>query len=195
MRAGRARVFVASSLDGFIAGEGDDLSWLPQPEPGGSDHGFGAFLEEVGSLLMGRRTLDVVSGFAGAWPYGERPVLVATHRPLASSVPTVRGVCGPIAELVAQARDAAAGLDVYLDGGDLIRQALDAGLVDELTVTVVPTVLGRGIPLFAGVARPHRLLLARNETLSGGLVQLTLRPIHSDEVGLPITAIPLDRSG
>lgn len=169
----RVRVFVASSLDGFIAGEGDDLSWLPQPEPGASDSGFGAFLAQVGSLLMGRRTFDVAAGFEGAWPYGDRPVLVATHRPLESDVPTARVVQGHIEDLVAAARDAAQGRDVYVDGGDLIRQAMDAGLVDEITVTLVPVVLGRGHPFLAGVARRHRLTLVTSSTLDDGLVQLT----------------------
>jgi dihydrofolate reductase len=177
MSHGRVRVFCASSLDGFIAGEGDDLSWLLPPVPGGSDHGFGAFLAGVGALLMGRRTYDVVAGFDGAWPYGDRPVLVATHRPLEPARAQVRPVRGPIGGLVAQARAAALGRDVYLDGGVLIRDALDEGLVDELVVTIVPAVLGRGVPLLAGARRRHALELARCEALDG-LVQLTYRPVR-----------------
>lgn len=170
--AGRIRVFIACSLDGFIAGEGDDLSWLPPP--GDDDHGYGAFMAEVGALLMGRGTYDVVTGF-DAWPYGERPVLVATSRPLVPAVTVVRAVAGPIDVLVAEARAVAGGGDVYLDGGELIRQALDADLVDELTVTIVPVVLGAGHPLFAGVARRRHLELV-SQRASGGLVQLVLRP-------------------
>ncbi|MBL9036887.1 MAG: dihydrofolate reductase [Archangium sp.] len=173
--AGRARVFIATSLDGFIAGENDDLSWLPPPVPG-DDFGFATFLSQTGALLMGRRTYDVAAGFPGEWAYGERPVLVPTRRPLTPKVPSVRAVSGPITELVAQAKEAANGLDVYLDGGDVIRQAHDAGLVDELTVTVVPVILGRGYPLFAGVAQRSALTLLRSAPLLGGLVQLTYVP-------------------
>lgn len=172
----RVRVFIASSLDGFIAGEGDDLSWLPAADPGGSDHGYGAFMAQVGALLMGRRTFDVVAGFEGPWPYGAKPVLVATQRPLTTAEPAVRAVAGPIASLVQQAKLAAGEGDVYLDGGDLIRQALDAGLIDELVVTLIPQLLGRGHALFAGVQQRHRLELVASETLAGGLLQLTLRP-------------------
>lgn len=175
--AGRARVFIATSLDGFIAGENDDLSWLPPPVPG-DDFGYDTFLAQMGALLMGRRTYDVVAGFPGVWPYGERPVLVTTRRPLTPKVPSVRAVSGTMAELVAQAKEAAKGLDVYLDGGDVIRQALDAGLVDELTVTVVPVILGRGHPLFAGATQRRALTLLRSEPLSGGLVQLTYAPMR-----------------
>ena len=67
--------------------------------------------------------------------------------------------------------------DVYLDGGELIRQALDAALVDELVVTLIPVVLGSGHPLFAGAQQRHRFELLANATLPGGLVQLTFRPL------------------
>ncbi len=172
----RVRAFLAASLDGFIAGENDDLSWLPPADPSGEDHGFGAFLAQVGALLLGRRTYDVVAGFDGPWPYGDRPVLVATHRELQSSVATLRPVQGAIAELVHEAREAAAGLDVYADGGDVLRQVLDAGLLDEVVVTVIPVILGRGVPLFAGVRARHTLELVRSVTLPRGMMQLTYRP-------------------
>jgi dihydrofolate reductase len=173
----RVRVYIACSLDGFIAGPGDDLSWLPHPDPdSGEDHGFGAFMDEVGALLMGRSTLDVVAGFGGAWPYGDKPVLVATHRELAPPVATVRAVSGGIEAIVAEARAAAGGKDVWVDGGALVRQVLDAGLVDHLVVTMVPVVLGAGSPLFAGCTRRHALTLEQAVPLPGGLVQLFLAP-------------------
>lgn len=168
-------MFIACSLDGFIAGPDDDLSWLPAPE-GADDFGYGAFIADVGALLMGRRTHDVVAGFPGDWPYGERPVLVATQRPLSPKQATVRAVQGSIGELVRAAREVAGERDVYLDGGNLIRQALDAGLVDELTITVVPVVLGRGVPLFAGTAQRHALERVDVRSQSAGLVQLVYRP-------------------
>lgn len=168
-------MFIACSLDGFIAGPQDDLSWLPAPQ-GADDFGYGAFIADVGALLMGRRTYDVVAAFPGDWPYGERAVLVATRQPLASPHATVRAVAGPIAEVVTAAREAAGERDVYIDGGNLIRQAVDAGLVDELTITVVPVVLGRGLPLFAGTERRHALERVDVRALSAGLVQLTYRP-------------------
>lgn len=169
----RVRAFLAMSLDGFIAGEGDDLSWLPPPDPGGDDAGFSALLEETGALLMGRRTYDVVAAMDMAWPYGDRPVLVATHRSLTPVVPPVRAVTGDTVAIVEQAREAAAGRDVYVDGGELVRAVLDAGLLDELTVTVVPVILGRGHPLGAGTRARHRLALVRHRALPGGMVQLT----------------------
>lgn len=78
-------------------------------------------------MLMGRRTYDVASGFEGEWPYGETPVLVATTRPLSPVHKSVSAMSGTLEELVARARELAGARDVYLDGGVLIRLALDAG--------------------------------------------------------------------
>lgn len=171
---GSVRVFIACSLDGFIAGPDDDLSWLPQGQ--GDDHGFSAFLGGISALLMGSSTYRVIAGFAGEWPFGERPVFVATTRPLEPAAPTVRAVAGTPRELLAAVREITGG-DVYLDGGNLIRQFLDEGLVDQLIVTVVPVVLGDGAPLFAGARKRRRLELTGVRESSGGLVQLEYRPL------------------
>lgn len=173
---GRVRVFIASSLDGFIAGPGDDLGWLPAPGEGDGDFGYGAFMADVGALLMGRSTYDVVAGFP-EWGYGERPVLVATHRPLEAKRGRVRAVSGDIGALLDQALVAAGGKDVYLDGGVLIRAGLDAERIDELVVSVCPMILGAGAPLFAGTSR-HGLVLLASRAYAAGLVQLTYRAVR-----------------
>lgn len=172
----RVAAFLAMSLDGFIAGPADDLSWLPPPDPA-EDHGFAAFMAGTGALLMGRRTLDVAAGFGPPWPYGDTPVLVATHRPLVAPAPTVRAVSGAITDLVAQARAVAGDRGVYVDGGALVREALAAGLLDELIVTLVPVVLGGGTALFAGADGPRRLVLRESRCFASGLVQLRYAPV------------------
>ncbi len=185
----RIRVYIACSLDGFIAGPGDDLSWLPGAQPDGDANdgpgpkrdagavGFEEFMSDVGALLMGRRTYDVAVSCEGAWPYGERPVLVATHRPLESTGHDVRAVSGDISTLIAQAQMAAGKKDVYLDGGDLIRQAMDANVIDDLIVTMVPVVLGEGHSLFAGVTKRHTLEFVGHHGIGDGMVQLHCRPL------------------
>jgi dihydrofolate reductase len=168
------RAFLAASLDGFIAGPNDELDWLAGHGEGGSEDTFAPFFAEIGAMLMGRRTFDVVSGFGGDWPYGETPILVATSRPLETEKLAVRPVHGPIGQMVTEARRAAGERDVYIDGGALFGSALDADLVDELTLTVVPVVLGAGIPLFAGVRRT-RLALESAREIGAGMVQLRYR--------------------
>lgn len=172
------RAFCAASLDGFIAGPDDDLSWLPQPDESADrppeDHGFDAFMADTACLVMGRATYDVVAGF-DRWPYGDTPVLVATTRPLDPKVPTVHAARGTPAELLAAAQAHAPG-NVYVDGGQMIRAFWDAGLLDELTVTVIPVVLGAGTPLLAGAARRGPLALVSERVLGPGLLQLVYRP-------------------
>ena len=169
---GPVRIFIGCSLDGFIAGPDGDLSWLPTDPPPGEDYGFAAHMAGVGALLMGRATYDTIGEHGWDWPYGDTPVLVATSRPLEPLAPTVRAVSGTPAELVAAARAAAGERAVYADGGSLIRALVDAGLVDEAVVTLVPVLLGAGAPLFAGLTQRRPLELRAATTYPGGLVQL-----------------------
>ncbi|WP_430868926.1 dihydrofolate reductase family protein [Demequina aurantiaca] len=187
---GRVRVYIACSLDGFIADVHDGLDWLTQPraeraplargnwaERTSDALGYDDFMRDVGSMLMGRRTYDVVSAFA-QWPYGDTPVIVATSRPLDNPPPTVTTASAPIKNLIAEAQDAAAGKDVYLDGGSLIRQALDADQIDQIIVTQMPTVLGRGHALFAGADNARELTVTDVLKFDAGMVQLHLTPVH-----------------
>ncbi len=170
---GRVRVFLAVSLDGFVAGPDDDLSWLPtEGEPGPGALTLDAFLKGIGAMLMGRRTYDVVAGFDAPWMYGEVPILVPTHRPLAPVQPTVRAVEGPIDALLGEALAVADGRDVYVDGGQLVRQALAADRVDEMVLTMVPIVLGGGVPLFGPLAERRRFRFGP-PAIYGTMVQLT----------------------
>lgn len=180
----RVRVYLGCSLDGCIAGPEHDLSFLMEaaPDPGappGEGLSFEEFLAEIGALLMGRRTYQVPLEH-DAWHYGERPVLVATHRPLppAPQGGNARAVSGPIEELVAEAKEAAGGKDLYLDGGDLVRQALEAGLVDELVLTFLPLILGEGIRLWDGLRTRNDLAFAPPTTLSGSMVQVRARVVR-----------------
>ncbi len=181
----RVRVYLGCSLDGCIAGPDDDLSWLhsdsessdgpSKGEPPPSDAlDFVTFMGQVGAMLMGRRTYDVIAGM-GVWPYGETPVLVATRRPLATAQSTVRPIAGDIAEVVAEAQRIAGEKDVYLDGGALARQALDAGLVDEMVLTYVPIILGDGIRLFDGLTTRSHWTIAGHTRMGHGMLQVTLR--------------------
>ena len=112
------RVFIACSLDGFIAGPNGDLTWLPGPL-GDEDYGYGALLADTGAILMGRATYEVAAAFE-SWPYGETPVFVATSRPLDPVAPSVRAITGTPEQLLAAVRAESGGGGVYLDGGALI---------------------------------------------------------------------------
>jgi dihydrofolate reductase len=180
----RVRVYMACSFDGFIAGPDHDISWLHQDhshegelpkDPDALE--FDVFLSQVGAMLMGRATYEVVAPMAavGPWSYGELPILVATRRPLTPVVSTISAAQGTIEELIEQAKALAGDKDVYLDGGDLVRQALDAGLVDELTITFVPILLGQGIRLFEGLHTPRALQFSARRAFGGGMLQVSAK--------------------
>lgn len=169
----RVSAFLALSLDGFIAGEGGDLAWL-EPYNGDSQEetGYSALMASADTLLMGRNTYDIVNAFP-EWFYGDKPVVVLTHRP---AVPRehVSFRQGALAQVLGDLWQAGSR-HLYLDGGDLVRQGLQAGVVDELTLFWVPVTLGGGVSLFAG-ALPGRLTPVSSAVLASGLVRVVYRP-------------------
>ena len=150
----KIQVYCAVSIDGYMAGPNDDLSWLGQMDANRQADSetidFPAFMKQTGAMLMGRRTFDVVKGFGGEWPYGSTPVLIATSRPIADGPETASTCSGDIRQLCEKARQAAGVRNVYLDGGQIISQALDADCIDEMILTVVPVLLGQGVRLYQG---------------------------------------------
>ena len=147
----KASVFIATSLDGFIARADGALDWLP---PGGGEpHGYDEFMATVDALVIGRKTFETVLTF-DSWPYGEKPVFVLSTRTLAPAPvgAVVECMSGAPAEIVS--RLAARGIrHVYVDGGITIQRFLEAGLIQRLIITRIPVILGSGIPLFGPVDR------------------------------------------
>jgi len=184
---GKVRGYLAMSLDGFIAGPHDELAWLEQARESGlplaTDEWaatrpegleFDDFLASIGCIVMGRRTYDVVEGFDGPWAYGDTPMLVATSRPLSPAHPTVEAIAGTVDQIIDRARDLAGERDVYVDGGHTIRSVHDAGLLDHLVLTIQPTALGAGVPLFAGLAMPAEFPVEKVQRWGPGFVQVQL---------------------
>ncbi|GGR63181.1 deaminase reductase [Deinococcus seoulensis] len=179
------RVFVAVSLDGLIARPDGRLDWLPgatpdsAPAPAGEDHGYAAFMAGVDTLLMGRETFGTVRDFP-EWPYaGLRVVVLSRTLTAADLPPALRGAVQVMAgtpEQVAEELGHLGARAVYVDGGQTVQAFLRAGLIDELTVTVVPVLLGRGRPLFGPLGADLPLKLVSARVFSGsGFVQSTYR--------------------
>lgn len=163
----RTVYYAAASADGFIAARDGGVSWLdPFNSP---ELGHGAFLARVGAVVVGRATYDQMLGF-GPWPYAGRRGLVVTSRPIVG-LPEGVGAILP-AELPA----ALAGLrartpgDVWIvGGGRTARLCLDAGLVDELELYLVPRLLGDGVPLLERREAFARLRLLETRAFSSGV--------------------------
>jgi dihydrofolate reductase len=161
-------VYIATSVDGFIARPDGALDWLKRVEVPGEDYGYQRFFDSIDCLVVGRGTYDVVCGF-DAWPYGGKRCVVMTRRPVSVKKANEELYAGEPAALVA--RLGAEGVKrVYVDGGVVIGQFLAAGLIEELTISQIPVLLGRGLPLFtAGVEQDLTLLESRS--FPSGLVQ------------------------
>ncbi len=172
----KASVFVGVSLDGFIARENGDLDFLMPGQE--EDNGFDAFLAGVDAVVMGRKTFETVLTF-DSWPYGGRPVLV-----LSGTLSSIRGPPGSACELMnLPAAEVFARLEqrglthVYVDGGRTVQGFLSAGLIHDLTITRVPVVIGRGVPLFGVVPRDIRLAHVRTRSFPSGFVQSEYRVV------------------
>lgn len=168
MQRPRCSVFIATSADGYIARKDGTIDWLERVQ--GPDYGYTAFFGSIDTLVMGRGTYDSVLGFED-WPYAGKRVIVMTHRPAAPQRGETFTSATP-AELLAELADARR---IYVDGGNVIRQFLSANLIDDLTLSIVPIVLGDGVRLFAGGEGEHTLALESSQAWPTGLVQLRYR--------------------
>ncbi len=168
MKRPQVHVYIAVSLDGFIARQDGALDWLEPMQVDGEDYGYAEFMAGIDALILGRSTYDSVLAFP-EWPFGGKRVAVLTHRPL-SSHQGEGAYAGALAPLLRQLHEEAVRA-VYLDGGQAIRQGLQEGVVDSLTLNVVPVLLGRGRPLFDASVPVSRWQLASSRAFASGLVQ------------------------
>ena len=163
-------MYIAISIDGFIARDDGGLDWLEGvQDAGGDDYGYADFMATIDAVVLGRETYDAVRTF-DTWPFEGRRVVVLTNRAL---VPTFDEVPYAGTLLPLMKRLAADGVQrVYLDGGATIRQGLDEGIVDDMTLSIVPVVLGCGRPLFTRGVPGSQWRLTGAEGHPTGLVQL-----------------------
>ncbi len=169
----KASAFLATSLDGFIARKDGRVDWLSGYEPSAAeDYGFGAFMETVDTIVMGRHTFETVLAL-GHWYYGHKPLLVLSTHDIAIPerlAATVERACAPPSEIVRRLSVRGAQ-HLYVDGGKTIQGFLRDGLLDRLIVTRVPVLLGRGIPLFGEAEQDTRLRHVATRSFANGLVQ------------------------
>jgi dihydrofolate reductase len=166
-------VFIATSLDGYIARTDGDVSWLDeQPSAGeGEDFGYGEFFASVDALVMGRGTFEKIMEFD--WPYEDKPLIVLSHS-LQSVPESHRGrvtieKAGP-ADLTGRLAERGYRR-IYLDGGQVITSFLRQGLVNDMIITHIPVLLGNGLPLFGHLDRDIPLELLASRSWDNGFVQ------------------------
>jgi dihydrofolate reductase len=140
---GKIVLYIAASIDGYIAKEDGSVDWLDDVKGDGGDNGYGAFYDGVDSLVMGRNTYEKVRELAGEFPYADKPCFVLS-RMLTGEIEHVTFTNEPISEVLEREK----GNVWIVGGGEVVKECLEQGLLDELYIAIIPKVLGRGIPLF-----------------------------------------------
>ncbi|MDD3245832.1 MAG: dihydrofolate reductase family protein [Methanosarcina sp.] len=169
----RIKLYIACSLDGFIARENGSIDWLTKYENSSeTDYGYSEFYASIDTVLMGRKTYEQVLGF-GDWPYGEKKAYVFTRQeePLRREK-NVEFISGDIEEFARRLKENTEE-DIWLIGGSqIIKVFLEEDLVQDLIIFVVPVILGSGIPLFDQIQKEIGLKLINTERYESGLVRV-----------------------
>jgi dihydrofolate reductase len=165
-------VYIAVSLDGYIAGPDGDIKWLNTiPNENNSDHGFGEFIDSIDGIVMGRKTYEKVLEF-NEWPY-DKPVYVLTNTLDILSVELknkAKIVSGKLKDILKDLNSR--GLEnLYIDGGVTIQSFLKEDLIDEMIISYVSLILGEGIPLFGEIKNQLNFKCEKIEYISPHLVK------------------------
>jgi dihydrofolate reductase len=164
-------LYIAQSLDGYIAGPDDDLSFLSAVEQEGEDYGYGEFIETVDTVIMGRRTYDWVMRQVGYFPHADKEAYILTRTPKATEGKT-HFYNGDISALVHALKQKQGG-NIFCDGGaDVVHALLAQHLIDEFVISIIPVLLGDGIQLFKDGRPTLPLQLESSRHFPSGLVQL-----------------------
>ncbi|MCT4637918.1 MAG: dihydrofolate reductase family protein [Bacteroidales bacterium] len=166
-------VYIAQSIDGYIADKNGGLDWLQTvPNPDNSDMGYNSFIKQIDAIIMGRNTFETVCSFDCEWPY-TLPVFV-----LSNSLKSIADSHKYKAELVnGSLKDILKKLNnrglnqIYIDGGKTVQNFLKEDLVDDLIITTIPVILGGGYPLFAELPKTIEFELIKSELFLNQIVQ------------------------
>jgi dihydrofolate reductase len=166
-------VFIAKSLDGFIAGKNGELNWLHSiPNPKNIDMGFNDLMQEIDAIIMGRITFETVCKLGGEWPY-HKHVFVLSHslkeipEKLNKKATLINGKPQTILDKIYEKKY----FKLYIDGGRTIHAFLTEDLIDELRITTIPILLGGGFPLFGDLANPMEFEHIESKTFLNQIVQ------------------------
>jgi dihydrofolate reductase len=163
-------VFIATSIDGYIARENGSLDWLDKFNDSGENCGFPEFFSSVDTLIMGRKTYETVLSFNN-WPYRGKRVIVISNT-LNSVTEDAELYKGDILPLLSKLQ--AEGVKhIYVDGGETISHFLKEKTVDSITLTTIPVLLGKGIPLFRKIDAEFSCKLVSSQSYSSGITQAT----------------------
>jgi dihydrofolate reductase len=172
---GKVVLYIAASLDGFIAREDGNLDWLNNiPNPDGNDYGYGKLINSISTVIMGKNTYKEVIGFGIDWPYPDMNTYIVTHdKNLQVSSPNTFLLDDDIHAFVNNLKSDSEK-DIWLvGGGEVIKCFLEHHLIDQMIICYIPVILGKGIPLFLANPVESTWELSNVQPFSTGIVSLT----------------------
>lgn len=172
-------VNIAASIDGYIATQDGGIDWLPDISDSQDDYGFEEFLEKIDAIIMGRKTYEKVLSF-GIWPYTKKVfVLTTSLREVPENlVGKVEYISGDIEEIVGELNNKGFK-NLYIDGGQTIQSFLKKNMIDELIITRIPIILGKGIPLFGSLEKPIKIKEVETKVINKTIVTNTYKISNS----------------
>ena len=163
-------IYIATSIDGYIARSDGSIDWLPSPEDNEEDFGYNKFYDSIDALIMGATTYKQVLGF-GDWPYPGKISYVVTNRNLSTKRTDVLFIKGGVEEVLKNVKEKDYKRIWLMGGGSLISSFINRGLVNEYIITLIPTILGSGISLYQSVTE-LKLDLVDTKSYPSGIVEL-----------------------
>lgn len=167
-------LYIASSLDSYIAKPNDDLSFLSIVEKEGEDYGYDQFIQSVDTVIIGRKTYDWVMKYVPEFVHKDKDSFVIT-RTTKPSEGKIQFYTGDLKELVIRLKQKE-GKNIFVDGGaEIVNELMKHHLIDEIILSIIPVILGEGIKLFKDGIPEEKLILESSKSFDTGLVQLHYR--------------------
>lgn len=164
-------LYIAASLDGYIARPNGDIDWLSIVQKQGEDYGYNEFIETVDTVILGRKTYDKVLSLGTEFPYKDKVCYVITREERATEGKT-EFYNGKIQDLITLLKSLD-GINIFIDGGaEIVNELMKDDLIDEFIISIIPVFLGNGIRLFKDYRPEMKLKLVSGETFDSGLVQI-----------------------
>jgi dihydrofolate reductase len=164
-------LYIASSLDGYIAKPNDDLSFLSRVQQEGQDYGYGKFLDNVDTVILGRKTYDWVMKQVKEFPHAQLDSYIITRTPR-QNIGKIKFYTGNLKELVLRLKQER-GKNIFIDGGaEIVNELLKEKLIDQIYLSIVPILLGDGVRLFKDGLPEQNLRLINSQQFETGLIQI-----------------------
>jgi len=164
-------LYIASSLDGYIAKPNDDLSFLSRIQKDGQDYGYAEFIENVDTVILGRKTYDWIMKQVKEFPHAQLDSYIITRTPK-QDIGKIKFYTGNLKELVLRLKQEK-GKNIFIDGGaEIVNELLKEKLINKFYLSIVPILLGDGIRLFKNGLPEQNLRLISSKQFETGLIQL-----------------------